>query len=179
MNDCPNAEMRDQLCDVVHRTLSDADCRRVEEHIATCAECTAELALLHRARAVLTRQAPTVDTARIAAAIPRRRATAPALRFSTWRVAATIAVIAVGASSLSIARREFGSGNAAGAGESAATTVSGAGDRHTLSFAGRLSTLNDEDLALLLAEIDEFDGGTPAEPAAVLPVPAWDGGTSR
>jgi anti-sigma factor RsiW len=173
MNDCPNAEMRDMLCDVVHRTLADADCRRVEEHIATCAECKAELALLHRAREVLTRQAPAIDTARIAAAIPRR-APARAFRFSTWRIAASIAVIAVGAASLSVARQMNGGGGA-GVGETA--TASAAPDAHTLSFSGRLSTLNDEDLEQLLAEIDDFDGSTPAEPATVLPVPAWDGGT--
>src|SRR5688500_8737195 len=175
MNDCPNAEMRDLLCDVVHRTLADADCRRVEEHIATCAECTAELALLHRAREVLTRQAPAIDAARIAAAIPRR-APGRAFRFSTWRIAASIAVIAVGAASLSVARQQM-NGRGVGASESAAMTASAVPDTHSLSFSGRLSTLNDEDLAQLLAEIDDFDGGTPAEPAAVLPVPAWDGGT--
>jgi len=52
-----------------------------------------------------------------------------------------------------------------------------AGDAQTLSFSGRLSMLQDEDLEQLLAEIDDFDGGTPEEPAVVLPVPAWDGGT--
>jgi anti-sigma factor RsiW len=175
MNDCPNAEMRDLLCDVVHRTLAEADCRRVEEHIATCADCQAELALLHRAREVLTRQAPAIDTARIAAAIPQR-APARAFRFSTWRVAASIAVIAVGAASLSVARQQM-NGGAAGTGESAAMTATAGADAHTLSFSGRLSTLNDEDLEQLLAEIDDFDGSTPEEPATMLPVPAWDGGT--
>lgn len=172
MNDCPNAEMRDLLCDVVHRTLADADCRRVEEHIATCADCKAELALLQRAREVLTRQAPAIDTARIAAAIPRR-SPARAFRFSTWRIAASIAVIAVGAASLSVARQMNG-GSGAGSGETAAAYSP---DAHGLSFSGRLSTLNDEDLAQLLAEIDDFDGSTPEEPATMLPVPAWDGGT--
>jgi anti-sigma factor RsiW len=176
MNDCPNAEIRDLLCDAIHGTLADAGRRRVDEHVATCADCRAELALLHRARTVLTRRTPQIDAARIALAIPPRRATARALRFSTWRVAATIAVMAVGAASLSLARREFGTPNGAGNGESAASSAAGAQDAHLLSFSGRLSTLNDADLEQLLADIDDFDGGTPAEPAAVLPVPAWDGG---
>src|SRR5687768_17134728 len=103
MNDCPNAEIRDQLCDVVHRTLSDAECRRVEAHIATCPDCAAEIALLERARAVLNRSAPAVNTNAIVAALPRPRR-ARAMSFSNWRIAASIAVIALGAASLSLVR---------------------------------------------------------------------------
>lgn len=172
MNDCPNAEMRDQLCDVVHRTMSDADCRRVEEHIATCPECAAEIALLRRAHAVLTRRVPSVNTASIVAALPKRRASrVPS--FGTWRIAATIAVIAVGAASFSIATRDGTSGSDSAA--SALPTASA--DAETFSFAGRLASLDEDDLEQLLAEIDEFDGVTPVEPRAVLPVPTWDGGT--
>jgi anti-sigma factor RsiW len=176
MNDCPNADIRDLLCDAVHGTLTDPARRRVDEHVAACADCAAELALLHRARAVLARSTPGVDAARIAAAIAPRGAAPRLARFSTWRVAATIAVMAVGAASLCLVRQEMGGGAVAGSGESA-TAAAGVQDAQTLSFAGRLSALNDEDLVQLLAEIDDFDGGTPAEPAAVLPVPAWDGGT--
>jgi anti-sigma factor RsiW len=171
MNDCPNAQIRDLLCDAVHGTLVDDHRRRVEEHVATCVDCTAELALLHTARTVLARGTPRIDTARIASAIPRR-ARGRALQFSTWRVAATIAVMAVGAASLSLARKE----SAPGAGIDLAATSTTTTDPHALSFSGRLSTLENEDLEQLLAEINDFDGGTLAEPAAVLPVPAWDGG---
>ena len=170
MNDCPNAEIRDLLCDAVHGTLGDANRVRVDEHVAGCDDCRAELALLHRARAVLSRGAPGIDTAKIVAALPSRRA-ARRFRYSTWRVAATIAVIAIGAGSLSI----VGSKGAAGNGED--TAAGRVADAQTLSFSGRLSMLQDEDLEQLLAEIDDFDGGTPEEPAVVLPVPAWDGGT--
>lgn len=175
MNDCPNAEIRDLLCDVVHATLAGAERRRVEDHVATCADCAAELALLRRARAVLARATPAVDASRIAAAIPRRQDARRPMRFSTWRVAATIAVVAIGAASLSLvemARSRIDS--AAGAGESAVGVTE---EAHTLSFAGRLSTLNEDDLEQLIAEIDDYDGGIPAEPRAVLALPAWDGGT--
>src|SRR5688500_5913245 len=104
MNDCPNAEIRDQLCDVVHRTMPDADCKRVEDHIATCAECTAEIGLLRRARAALTRGGPSVNSSAIVAALPRPHVARPR-SFAAWRIAASIAVIAVGAASISIARR--------------------------------------------------------------------------
>ncbi len=176
MNDCPNAEIRDQQCDVFHRTLSDADCQRVEEHIATCHDCAAEIALLHRARAVLSRTAPAVNTSAIVAALPRpQRSRARAMSFGNWRIAASIAVIAVGAASLSLVRMQ-GAGNDAGP-DSLGTAVASNIDAHTLSFSGRLSALEDEDLEQLLADIDEFDGATPVEPRAVLPVPSWDGGT--
>lgn len=174
MNDCPNAGIRDQLCDVVHRSLSDAECRQVEEHIAGCPDCAAEIALIQRARAVLTRNAPPVDTSRIVAALPRPRQARNA-SFANWRIAASIAVIAVGAASLSLARVQSAGRDAAA--DSARTMAVASADAQTLSFAGRLSALEDADLEQLLADIDEFDGATPVEPRAVLPVPTWDGGT--
>ena len=170
MNDCPNADIRDLLCDHVHGTLAEADRRRVDEHVADCVDCTSELELLGRARAALRRTTPSVDRARIASAIAPR-ATRPAFRFANWRVAATIVVMAVGAASLSLASRERGMNDGMTADQTAVT------EAHALSFSGRLSTLDDADLEQLLAEIDGFDGGTPAEPAVVLPVPAWEGGT--
>lgn len=175
MNDCPNAEIRDQLCDVVHRTMPEADCKRVEDHIATCADCTAEIELLRRAHALLTRAAPVVDTSAIVAALPRHRARrSPS--FGNWRIAASIAVIAVGAASISIARLDQAEPGR-GATASGVTTATSAADTHVLSFSGRLSALDDADLEQLLAEIGDLDGVTPAEPGMVIPVPAWDGGT--
>jgi len=163
--------MRDRLCDVVHRTLPVTEHQRVEEHIATCAECAAEIALLRRAQVVLSRRAPAVDSSAIVAALSRPRS-ARVPSYSTWRIAASIAVIAIGAASLSVARSERSAidGMSGSQGSSVA-------DPHALSFAGALSALDDEDLEQLLAEIDGFDGMTSVEPAAVLPVPTWDGGT--
>ena len=170
MNDCPNAEMRDLLCDVVHRTMPDADCRRVEDHIATCADCSAEIALIRRAHAVLTRRAPAIDTRAIVAALPRRRRQR-VMSYPAWRIAASIAVIALGAASISLVRMEDRVDGAA------VTASATAADEQTLSLGGRLSNLEDEDLEQLLAEMDDFDGATIVEPRAVLPVPAWEGGT--
>src|SRR5688500_3446901 len=114
MSDCPNAEIRGELCGVVHRTLPDADCRRIEAHIATCPDCAAEIALLHRARAVLNRTAPAVNTSAIVAALPRpQRSRTRAMSFSNWRIAASIAVIAIGAASLSLVRVQSAGNDAA------------------------------------------------------------------
>src|SRR5687767_15207737 len=70
MNECTNLEMRDALPDLARGTLSGSDLVRVETHLATCAACRAELALVRNAQAVLS-AAPPVDTARIAAAVVR------------------------------------------------------------------------------------------------------------
>jgi hypothetical protein len=174
MTDCPNAEIRDRLPDLVHDSLTGDDRRRVDQHVAECADCSAELALLRRTRAALARHAPRVDTTRIAASVPAWRAAAPRRNHATaWRVAATIGMIAVGTTSYLLIgpERERGVDSLLTNG----TAVSS--EAPALSFGGRLSTLADEDLDQLLAELDDLDGVMPAEPRAVLPVPVWDGGS--
>jgi anti-sigma factor RsiW len=78
MRDCPNAEMRDLLPDLVHRTLSDGDMARVTAHVASCAECREEVALLRSAAAAL-RERPAVNVAAIVRALPAPPAQAPRL----------------------------------------------------------------------------------------------------
>lgn len=70
MSECTNLGMRDALPDLARGTLSGAELVRVETHLATCAACRAELVLVRNAQAVLN-GAPSVDTARIAAAVVR------------------------------------------------------------------------------------------------------------
>jgi anti-sigma factor RsiW len=120
--DCPNATMRDRLPDLLHDGLSASARAETERHLAECPSCAEELALLRAARRALA-IAPSVDVARIAAAIGRPPAvpvaigsdprvvsigTAPSLgrvaapraprRLPTaWRVAAGIALVAAGA----------------------------------------------------------------------------------
>ncbi|PYP60840.1 MAG: hypothetical protein DMD26_18920, partial [Gemmatimonadetes bacterium] len=53
MTDCPNAEMRDRLPDLLHERL-DASARAVVmAHVADCDDCRAELVVLREARVVL------------------------------------------------------------------------------------------------------------------------------
>jgi anti-sigma factor RsiW len=103
MNDCPNADVRDLLPDLVHGRL-DAESRgMVEAHIAGCDDCSAELALLRSLDATFRVRTPTVDVAGIVAAIPAYRA--PARRsWVGWRTAAAITMIAAGGSSLVMLR---------------------------------------------------------------------------
>ena len=92
MRDCPNVEMRELLPDLMSGRISASDRGRVEAHLATCAECRAELALLESVRA--SAKTPAIDVDAIArkvvvassAGASARRATATRLRY--WRIAA-------------------------------------------------------------------------------------------
>jgi anti-sigma factor RsiW len=111
MSDCTNLEVRDLLPDLARGALTGSSLVAVEQHVAGCASCRAELALVRNARAVLG-ATPAVDTSRIAAAVARstgirreatkavgrtrrRRAwslTAPSRR--VWLAAASIVAVA-------------------------------------------------------------------------------------
>ena len=103
MTDCPNANVRDLLPDLVHGRL-DAETRvMVEAHLAGCADCQAEHALLRDLRASLGRT-PHLDLAAIAAAVPAYRA--PVRRsWVEWRTAAAITVLVAGGSSVALLQR--------------------------------------------------------------------------
>ena len=173
MTDCPNAEIRDLLPDLVHGTLAGAERQRVEQHIASCAECAAEAALIRRVRTALRPTGPSIDAGRIAARIPRYAPSRSRVPLRTeWRIAASILVLAVGAKTFDLVRTQSGQVGGPGLRETAVASVADAG---TLSFAGRLSALADEELEQLLADIDQLDTRMPAEPVRVLPVPPYEG----
>jgi anti-sigma factor RsiW len=96
MSDCTNLEMRDLLPDFARGALSGRSLVAVEQHLATCASCRAELALVRNAQVVLG-ATPRVDTSRIAAAVVRagriRRdattAVAQARRRRAWSILAS------------------------------------------------------------------------------------------
>jgi hypothetical protein len=113
MFDCANVEMRELLPDLAAGTLDAAARARVEQHVATCAECASELETLRLVRSSF-RDAPAVDVARIIAALPRPAAAgnaAPAQRTGSvkrwmdWRVAAALTTITIGALSLAVSQR--------------------------------------------------------------------------
>lgn len=108
MRDCPNLTMREQLPELLHGRLT-ADARAaVEQHVAGCAECAAELELLREIRA--TAVAPYVDVARIAAAVPPYAAhvsiVTRGISTRSWlRVAAAVVLVAGAATLWKVARR--------------------------------------------------------------------------
>src|SRR4029079_13526348 len=69
MSECLSAEMRDVLPDFVHDQLDDGRAAEVRGHIASCAECAAEVELL---RAVMSAApaAPEMNIDRIVSALP-------------------------------------------------------------------------------------------------------------
>ncbi len=103
MNDCPNAEIRDRLPDFLHERLDARARGEVAAHVERCTDCRAELELLRELHVVIA-AVPTVDVARIVGALPKStgvmRARRPRLMVSSWRVAAAIAVLALGGVSL-------------------------------------------------------------------------------
>lgn len=110
MNDCARADVRDMLPDLVHDNLNAGQRTVVEEHLAVCADCAAELDLLHQIRRSLD-TAPAVNVARISGAVAA--VTLPEQRLHDRRrapvwLAAAVAVIAAGGLALAIARSDGG-----------------------------------------------------------------------
>jgi anti-sigma factor RsiW len=102
MIDCLNGEIRDRLPDFVHDQLNATARAAVAAHVAHCAACTAEVALLRELRGTL-RQAPSVDVARIVAALPAPlRGSRDGRRRFDWRIAAAIAALVIGGGSAAI-----------------------------------------------------------------------------
>lgn len=120
MNDCPRGDMRDRLPDLLNERLDAATRAEVARHVASCAECAAELELLRSMRSALA-PAPRVDVARIAAAVAASRGTAasspdvrplaarrpaPGARLIVWRIAAAFAVAALGVGTWAVTHRQ-------------------------------------------------------------------------
>ena len=187
MKDCPNAELRDLLPDYAGGRLVGAERAAVERHVAACADCTAELALLRAAGRALG-ETPFVNVARIVAALPP----APALpsqpgvtpiasrrprgAYGAWgRRAAAIAAVVVGAVGVTLVRfaddrptpRPVAVRDGA-----AASSPSESGARNApalapeaavLTMAGGVGDLSDEELRDLLGELETIDDGTAFE----------------
>lgn len=82
MIECTNVDMQDQLPDLLAGRLPVAQREAVEGHMALCATCRAEFALLETVR--LVRPAPpSLDIAKIVAALPTPGAAASAERSNT------------------------------------------------------------------------------------------------
>ena len=94
MSDCTNLEMRDLLPDLARGALAGPSRVALDAHLATCAACRAELEVVRKAHAALS-NAPSVDSAKIAAAVARTRAirrdatasVAQARRRRAWNIA--------------------------------------------------------------------------------------------
>ena len=188
MNDCVNTEVRDALPDFVNNRLSGLDAVTMKEHIDSCADCQAEVALLRevRASAML---APKIDASRIASVIPAYGVIRPQRTVSRrpWLMAAAAAIVAIGG--FAIANRPATNGAApavavvAPSAEVAAPVESKSAasvsteavekpapkeiDVASLSLVGSTDDLSDADLESLVAALDGIESVPAAEPGSV------------
>lgn len=182
MNDCPNVEMRELLPDYAHGAESAGG--RVAAHVATCADCAAELDLIR----LVIRAAPRVpvDVQRVTAAIPAYRHRSILTR--QWRIAAAAMLIATGGVSLAVLRgggpptgavsapaATLASGSASGSvGDQPEATGTLAGEAGglpgatSLSMVGGLSELSDAQLIALTESVGDMDAMPDGEPPVLV-----------
>src|SRR4051812_32594020 len=114
MNDCTNAEMRDQLPDLLHERLELSARANLMAHVGDCIDCRDELQLLRDVQAMIARQTPRVDVNYIVGALPK----APVVgvtplraprgvehrrpMWADWRVAAAVTLLLAGGGSFAL-----------------------------------------------------------------------------
>ena len=180
MTDCTNLEMRDLLPDYARGALTGAPVMAVEQHLASCGSCRAELAVVRSALAALG-DVPRVDTARIVAAVGQSRRTRQRVTRRVWLAAASIVAIAGAAVLARSVARDPGSPDlppviVAVTDSPAATPVTptpsgpvrtAAHPTTELVVGGGVADLADADLESLLGMLDDLDAQIDVEPSAV------------
>ena len=189
MNDCMNTEVRDALPDFVNDRLSGLDAVTMKEHIESCADCQAEVAILREARASAM-LAPKIDADRIASAIRPYGVVRPQPRVSRrpWLMAAAAAIVAIGGFAI-MNRPETNSAVPAVAVVTPAPSVATQNEQNvptaaartatiekpapkevdvaSLSLVGSTDDLSDADLESLVAALDGIESVPAAEPGLV------------
>lgn len=204
MTDCPNAEIRDLLPDLLHERLGASARAAVMAHVGECADCRAELSLLRQMRVSLSSGIVALDTNAIARSVVARTTASPRVsrslrrnRFSDWRLAAAIAILAVGGTTAVLvhstrAPHEVGNVVASSAPVPRQKTSVGAPTRMAqepvspaarpivpvaprsapspgaeLAAAGDVSDLSDSDLRTLLGDLDTIQALPATDPEPV------------
>lgn len=106
MNDCTNAEIRDQLPDLLHERLDASARAMVLAHVEVCVDCRDELQLLRDVQRMSIARTPRVDIAYVVNALPkppaRKAPVAPRRIWADWRVAAAVTLLVAGGGSYAI-----------------------------------------------------------------------------
>lgn len=145
MRDCMKASVRDRLPDLLHGRLPASERAEVEQHVASCADCSAELDLLRAVRGAV--PTPVVDVERIVAALPRRgRRGRRRVRWQGGRVASLVAAAVVLLALGSILRWSYGGRHDVPAPQ-----------RPALSLGEPLVGLSNADLRALVDAADHLD----------------------
>jgi anti-sigma factor RsiW len=178
MLDCSNIDIREQLPDLLHGQLGAAEATLVEQHLAGCAECREELAVLRSARAVLTSaRAPKIDHQAIAAAVARARG-ATTVRPMRWRWAAAVTLVVLGGTSVATAVRSFRNDPVTDSAQApvviatldtpaaptGAVTPLATPAAVRLTAGGGVDDLADEDLEALIGALEKIEVAPHAEP---------------
>lgn len=180
MNDCVNGDIRDLLPELVSGTLQAEDALRVQDHVRQCGDCAAEVELLRTARAAM-RLAPTMDTARIAAAVQAstarrlaaRRVRARVARIGGFSLIVILAVVALWPTSdeAAVRRASDVAANGRDAGRAVEPTpASGALVARAptqLALGGDMSGLAEDDLVALLDQVTAFEAIPGEEPVSL------------
>jgi hypothetical protein len=196
MTDCPNAEMRDRLPELLHERLEASTVALVLAHVEACSDCRAELALLREARIALSSGVRSVDVTAIASVVVARSRFTPSVehgrsprgaRWMDWRIAASIAVLAVGGATFVTTRGFRGDDRVERRAPPAAAPNVGASTQVAvhhgappvgvtnsprlpaaeLSAGGSVGDLSENELRTLLRDIEQIDALPPTEPEPV------------
>src|SRR4051794_33062265 len=112
MNDCSNAEIRDQLPDLLHERLDLSARAVIVAHVEGCVDCRDELEWLRGVQRTLIARAPHVDLQYVLAALPKPPARtlkvqASRRRWTDWRIAAAVTFLVAGGSSVAVLNRSM------------------------------------------------------------------------
>lgn len=191
MNDCPKAELRDRLPDLLHERLDAFARAAVVSHLDECVLCREELELLRGLRGMMVTQGravvPRIDVAAIVRTLPAPSVQRPAAtrrpnRFSDWRIAAAITMLLAAGTSVGAYLRtgDVVPTDSAIGRLRLAVDDSGVGSQTPVQFAlapselyvgGGLADLSEDDLQTLASDIAQFDALPPSDPEVGLPVP--------
>lgn len=196
MRDCPNVEIRESLPDFARGTLAEPARAAVAAHLEACDACRAEVAVLRAVRGAyatptvdVRRIVAALPPARVVAAAPppgvvsldAHRASRRPAAFGGWRRAAAIAGVLLGGGvaygvlkdesprSVAVAPQvapPAGTSTAPAQVAAATPPASRAPASAAISLGGVAGELTAEEMELVLASLEEFDGVLAQEPAA-------------
>ncbi|MEO8909400.1 MAG: zf-HC2 domain-containing protein [Gemmatimonadaceae bacterium] len=185
------------LPDLLHRTLDAGTRKRVEEHVASCEECTEDLEVLRAVKAAAV-FAPTIDVNRVVGRIAPYARITPAVeapsrsRVVSWLVAASFLVVLAGGGSLLVVQQKDSPGGYAPARPpqtiivvpapinqpakqpTTNVTTPGSTGTHALALASGVETLSDNALRQLMSDMNSFDALPASEPEPVMNVDNGD-----
>lgn len=169
MRDCQDGRIKDLLPDYVAGRLSPAQVADVTAHVDACQSCATELTIVRAAHHAF--GTPAVDVATIVAALPKPviplapRIQKRRVRFTSWRIAATIATIAVaGVSITAIQGLMHDNRDRPPRTHPVVSKPLEPVNESGLSVGGNLNDLNEQEMQALLNTLDELDAVPSAEP---------------